>query len=482
MVTVTVITIDNNQIFQCEEGSNLLEQCMKQGIEIPNHCNKKGTCGFCKVLIKGDNAPISKEEEKLFSKEELKKGYRLCCKQRVTSDVTVDITCKVQKEERVLLSNVLHESDLKAMDELGFAVDIGTTTVAVALMNLTTKEVVDEIGFSNPQRTFGADVTARISYGSQKEGLIVMEKEIKKAIHEAVETLLKRQKLASTCQLKKMAIAANPTMLHILQGFSTKSLGEYPFTPVSLSYEVYSYQELFGDAELSMEVELLPGFSSFVGADILAGVLYVNMDQSEKKQLFIDLGTNGEMIIGERGRMISTSCAAGPAFEAAFKSQGLHGSRMIDLMAQYKNARFIDEEGTIIPRYFEKGIPCQNGVSLTQSMIREIQLAKSAVRTGIDILAKEYGCNLKEIEQVYLAGGFGFHLKLKAAYEIGLLPKEFAGKVQVVGNTSILGAKGWLEQEDYKERAKAVVEWVKNINLANHKDFHKLFVEHMKLR
>ena len=115
-------------------------------------------------------------------------------------------------------------------------------------------------------------------------------------------------------------------------------------------------------------------------------------------------------------------------------------------------------------------------------MIREIQLAKSAVRTGIDILAKEYGCNLKEIEQVYLAGGFGFHLKLKAAYEIGLLPKEFAGKVQVVGNTSILGAKGWLEQEDYKERAKAVVEWVKNINLANHKDFHKLFVEHMKLR
>ena len=315
-------------------------------------------------------------------------------------------------------------------------------------------------------------------------------------------------------QIQKLAIAGNTTMGHLLLGYSCETLGIFPFTPVNINTIVLPFEEVLESDYLKIPVILLPGISTYVGADIAAGLLACDYDRAEKPSLLIDLGTNGEMAIGNKDKILVSSTAAGPAFEGGniscgvgsiagaicniegvgdqltFKTigdkppVGICGTGVIEIVSELVKAGLVDETGLLDEEYFETGYQIAednagNKINFTQRDVREIQLAKAAVRAGIEILVRRYGVGYEEIDTVYLAGGFGYKINIGKAIEVGLLPKELEGKIKAIGNSSLGGAVKYLTQNNTPDRMKHIIETSDEINLSNDKDFNDLYVEYM---
>lgn len=249
--------------------------------------------------------------------------------------------------------------------------------------------------------------------------------------------------------------------------------------------ESASAQELPCIVEKSAFVTLLPGFSAFVGADLLAGVLACGMHRKKEISLLIDLGTNGEIVLGNSERLLCTATAAGPAFEGG-PGNPVPGTDMIAVIAELMDAGIVDETGLMEEPWFETGIDwtptgAVQTVRMTQEQIRAIQMAKAAVHAGICIIAKEYRIALSDISQVYLAGGFGYYLNVEKAARIGLFPDELKGKVQAVGNTSLSGAYLY-GRNAAREEAVRIKGTCRAINLAEHPDFESIYLEHLDLK
>ena len=263
-----------------------------------------------------------------------------------------------------------------------------------------------------------------------------------------------------------------------------------------------------------MELIILPGISTYVGADIVAGMLVCGFDQIKAPAMLIDLGTNGEMVIGGRTMRVATSTAAGPAFEGGNISWGtgsvggaicavsykdgemayetignkppvgICGTGVLDIAAELVGHGLVDETGLLDEDYFDIGVKIADGpgeepITFTQKDIREIQLAKAAVRAGINVLLKRYGTNGADLAKVYLAGGFGFRLNIDKAVAIGLLPESFSGKITVVGNASLKGARMCLLDENLIGRAWKMAGDTQEISLGNDGDFNEYFMEAM---
>lgn len=345
-------------------------------------------------------------------------------------------------------------------------VDIGTTTVAVcAIVNGEKKA----IGFVNPQRRYGADVMSRIK--ASNEG---REEELRRCLREKLKVVLEEH-FDKLCEEKKaLVIAANTTMMHIFRGLSTEGLGKAPFHPVDLSF----YKEM--DSYFGREIIYLPGISTFVGADIVSGILATDMDQKDEVALLVDLGTNGEMVIGNKKKLLVASTAAGPAFEGSRLAMTLHGSGIISLLSRLRQNDVMDEYGTLSDEYFEDGYPVLKG-TMSQEEIRDIQMAKSAIRSGIEILIQEYGIKKDELKTVYLAGGMSPYLKVEDGVAIGLFPEEFKEITKVVGNSALKGADVFASTEEAfaKERVEAILSKADEVVLANHKNFEEYYIEYM---
>lgn len=414
------------------------------------------------------------------------------------------------------------------------AVDLGTTTIAMQLMTMDTGRIADTYCEMNPQRSYGADVLSRIqaSCGGSREVL-------RKLAIEVLERGVERFRSHNT-DIKCMCIAGNTTMEHLLMGYDVSFLGQSPFTPVEIGLQEYQHPAW------DFPVLLTPGISAFVGGDIVAGLYACNMltlqphrqsseqedytgrlerDDQAKSTILIDLGTNGEMAITDGERMIVTATAAGPAFEGGAGAD-IVGSDMIACAAQLLRQGIMDETGLLKEPYFAEGVsvfstdigkdeqgdgqskqqnkrnyifrPGREGHSLymRQEDIRDLQMAKAAVRAGVEILlkrleehrtdtARQNGvqCGSQQIDQVYLAGGFGYYLDVEAAFEIGLLPEHMRGHVRAVGNTSLLGAYRigrdlWQNRIDRRtlEQSLSLAE---SINLAEQKDFERLYIRCM---
>ena len=317
-------------------------------------------------------------------------------------------------------------------------------------------------------------------------------------------------------QVQEIIIAGNTTMIHLLMGYDCKSLGEYPFTPVNIEPIESNYREIFEDDFLSARVRIVPGISTFVGGDITAGLYSCSMDEQDTYSLLIDLGTNGEMALGNKDKMIVTSTAAGPAFEGGNitwgvgslegaiagvkiedgKAQvrtigdkapiGICGTGVIETVAELIRAELVDETGCLDDDYFDDGFPLavtENGeeIVFTQQDVREIQLAKAAVRAGIETLFLRYGIEKEQVAHVYLAGGFGFKLDCRKAIEIGMIPAEFADKVEAVGNSSLGGAIKSLLNQNGWQRMAAIGRKSQEINLSADKDFNQFYMDCMYL-
>lgn len=343
--------------------------------------------------------------------------------------------------------------------------DIGTTTVAMQLVDAGGR-VKDAFLRVNPQIRYGADVLSRILAAEDKAVAEDMRRMISAVLQEGLAKFY--SKAADKSKLK-MVLAGNMTMIYLLMGYDPAKLGKAPFT---VEHGEGGMIELLG-----IPCYIIPGISAFVGGDVVAGAYAADMFEKDEMTLLIDLGTNGELILGNRKKRLACSTAAGPAFDGG-AGKGIWGADMVSLTAVLLKEQMMDETGLLKEPYFEIGIRV-GGVEVTQQDIRNLQLAKAAVATGIDLLTEEYGINREEIDRVVLAGGLGYYLNPEDAVAIGLLPESLMHKTVTGGNTALAGAARLAFSEDYTLLQQAVSS-TETINLAQKEGFQDLFLQNIQ--
>ena len=432
-----------------QAGESLLLLCQKAGIALSLNCGGKGICGKCKVrFLKGAPMPgIS--DRRFFSPDELRQGYRLGCLVKLYSDCEVVLPEKKEPdiiEDFVKVSFCLPETVIKNGRAYFITTDIGTTTLVMQKRSILDGSVCAVYKAVNAQKCYGADVISRMeaSMHGNREDLSNL---IRGQIQEGFTTL-------GLDDISFMVVAANTTMVHLLMGYDVSSLSKAPFLPKTLD-------EIETDIA-DIPTYIMPGFSAFVGGDIFSGLLALGMKNvdltsdrvfehlRDKLILLLDLGTNAEMALIRNNRLVATSAAAGSAFDS-IADVGIYGADIISFLYRLLKEKKIDEHGTLQGEWFEKGVPYvvdedkdvntgTDAVCITQKHIRQMQLAKAAVRCGIDYLVEKFGCTMQEIDHVYVAGGFGYYLDIEAAFGVGLLPEAFQKKTTACGNTALSGA------------------------------------------
>ena len=404
---------------------------------------------------------------------------------------------------------------LKAGNEAGniyaIAIDLGTTTLAFSLVDIASKQILHTVTRLNSQRKYGADVLSRIQAsvdGEQEE----LRESIQKDLSEGIDELLKEYRIMD---IDHVVISGNTTMIHLLMDYDCSTLGVYPFAPVNTEFILGTAEEIIGYKQPRAEIKttILPSISAFIGGDIVAGLYALDFATNKEISLFVDLGTNGEIALGNCDRILTTSVAAGPAFEGGNISCGtgsvagaicaveinrndvsdiklntiynvppcgICGTGVIETVAELLKCGLIDETGLLADEYFDIGFPLTNEqepIIFTQQDIRQFQLAKAAVRTGIEVLTKEYGITMDEIDKVYIAGGFGYHLNINKAASIGLIPKELATKATAAGNTSLAGAVKFISDANASDTIQRIKNASEDIILANDNDFQELYLK-----
>ncbi len=511
-ITLRFTGEDRSIHIECMEGESLLEAMRRQEVPYRAECGGRGTCGKCRVRVFSGILKAAAQDMKCFSEAELKQGLRLSCKAYPKEDCTVELFFGYETAG----FDVVTKLTGKPQSEKGrppipgnpsylVAIDLGTTTLAFSLVEEAGCKVIRTHTAANPQRAYGADVITRIK--SSAEGKQeALKSVIREEILRGILTLTKLEGIEAD-KIKRIAIAGNTTMGHLFMGYRCDGLGVYPFTPVEIGAIRKRMNEVF-PVPYKTPLVLLPGISAFVGGDITAGLLACGFDRSEELCLLVDLGTNGEMALGSRRSILVTSAAAGPAFEGGNISCGVGsipgaishvtleeggyryetiagkppigvcGTGVIEIASELLRSGRMDETGLLADPYFEEGFEI-GGMKLLQRDIRELQLAKAAVRAGIEILIKRSGISYGDIDKVCLAGGFGYKLDVEKAIHIGLLPKQLAGKVEAVGNSSLSGAIRYLTEEDCKERVDRILSVAKEIHLSNDPGFNDKYIQSM---
>ena len=568
-VSIRVNTSEAVYEFCAYPGSDLLSLLQENEIYISAPCGGAGRCGKCAVYIR--EAKAVKEASSQALKEALPSGMRkeLACRYIVNESCEVSLIGSAKEDitalgsieprsQKAVLGGGMHPGSLNTSYSAGsfaIAIDIGTTTLALSLTDPENGRVIDTHTAVNRQRRFGADVITRIEAACAGKASLLRES-ICRDLADGISVLLTQHRVDPE-RLTCAAAAGNTTMLHLLMGYPAKGLGIYPFTAHTLKLEKHSLGDVLGSAADALPLSklkdipfyLLPGFSVFVGADIVSGLYSLDLFNSTELCAFIDLGTNGEMAVGNRDRLLVTSTAAGPAFEGgnieygigsipgAISSvslakkpslpvagapsddrlrvggsnkiavdiqtignkppAGICGTGVIEAVAELLRVGLIDETGMLDEEYFEDGFPLalmhsdvpekEVPIILTQKDIREIQLAKSAIRAGFEILLKRFGTDYNGISRLFIAGGFGYYLDVKKAAAIGMIPRQLIGKAEAVGNSSLNGVIRFLTAL-YKEsssgqttirRLKELAESGEEIPLSSDPDFGSLYMQYM---
>lgn len=404
----------------------------------------------------------------------------------------------------------------------GIVVDIGTTTLVTSLIDINSGKEIGHISSLNPQSVYAQDVLSRIKFASEEEGLQVMYSEIIKEINNMIDEVAEKASVNKE-NIYEIIFSGNTTMLHLAVNVNPYSLGKYPYIPeveggiyidaVKHNLNISGYGILY----------LPPIISAYVGADITSGILSSQLHKQQGKTLFVDIGTNGEMAISLDGKLSSTSTAAGPAFEGMniscgmragkgaieyfnieedgnitiktiedVESTGICGSGLLDIVGELvkygvinSNGKFVNAEKAEILDSLKERLEKKEGktvfritknVYLSQKDVRQVQLAKGAVRAGIEFLLKSKEIKASEVDKVLIAGSFGYHLRAKSLINIGLLPEDFEGKIEFVGNTSKTGGQAFLLNKLYRDEIKNLIKDIEVVELANCKDFDKVFV------
>ncbi|MDC7239103.1 MAG: ASKHA domain-containing protein, partial [Spirochaetales bacterium] len=409
------------------------------------------------------------------------------------------------------------------------AVDIGTTTVVAYLLDLETGERIGSASALNSQKAYGADVISRIEYiGENPERLKELQTRIVVQIEELCFRVL-NETGRSEEDLLGIFAAGNTTMMHFLQGLSPRSLAEAPFLPVSTVTMILTPGEINSNLPDWMRFILLPSLSAYIGADIIAGILSTEMAETDELCLLVDIGTNGEIALGNRDKMTSCSTAAGPAFEGANircgsagvpgavsavsgkgssiswetiggkQMTGICGSGIIDLTAYLLKSGLADYTGRLQDESDWGDSPAEGAEFLmevdgelrfvwtdgvkelyfSQKDLREVQLAKGSIAAGISTLIKESGSTMDDIKHVYLAGGFGSYINTDSALAVGLLPEELRGKIRSVGNSCGGGVIRCALSREEMEKCERIKKNCGYVELSSHPGFQEEYMMSM---
>lgn len=418
MNRLTVLQNEQTFFLPFEDGETVLRVLQKNGFSLHASCGGRGTCGHCLVLANG----IKQKACQISASSHM--------------EITLLSDFPDPQIETLFSSDTAKTTD--SAGRYGIAVDIGTTTAALALVCLSDGSPCASSGFQNPGTIYGADVLSRMD--ASNRGLCMEIREgLCSCLHGEITALLRREGI-SPSQLDRICIAANTSMCHLLLGLSCKTLDKSPFLPFTLDYPILPAKDLFGEeSSLSAAITILPGISAFLGGDIASGLFALDFPETDSCSLFVDLGTNGEMVLKNGPTLWGTSVAAGPAFEGS----RIPGSDVLAAVFEMRKKNALDQTGLLQGIFFQTGYQYQEH-SFTQEDIRSIQLAKASVRAGIETLLDAAGITADKVCQVFLCGGFGTHTDTDKAISIGMFPREFQGKICSMGNTSLRGAVRYL--------------------------------------
>ena len=482
MHTLTVTDADKKYIVKFE-GTPTLQQVLEQnGITMPHPCGGRGVCGKCVVDVSGN---ISEPDEK-----ELAYGCRLSCRTKLNGDASVILCTDKYLHAESSTQNIKGCNSQENNSKFGAAVDIGTTTVALSVYDLSSGTILASETGLNPQSTVAADVIGRID-AAMHGHLQEMQDMITLCIRELAFNS------GYLAQIDKWIITGNTTMLYLLTGRNPRALSASPF----LADHLFGEESLF----LGKPLYLPECIHAFVGADITCAILDSGMCDRPETALLCDIGTNGEIALWKEGKLYVSSTAAGPAFEGAgiscgcqsvkgaiegitlkndrlqihtignAKAIGLCGSGIIDAIACLLDNGTIDETGSMEE---DEAVICE-GISLIRADIRNVQLAKAAIAAGIKTLLEITDTKEEELTTCYIAGGFGSHLHIDSAVRIGLLPEALRTKIKVIGNASLKGAASLLTETDLKEKAHGMISNATCINLGGMPEFNDNYIEEM---
>lgn len=435
-------------------GASLASVLPQFGMEFP--CGGTGLCGGCRVRVLAGSLPVTEEDRSIFSEAELEGGWRLACQAHAAAPLVLE--CGQWRMDVLADHSGLAGAGKSG---LGIAIDLGTTTIAAQMLDLAASSVLAVETDLNPQSSFGSDVMSRVRAALHGADLTTV---VRRALGQKIAKLARGRER----EIAEVVLVGNTVMHHLFAGLDVEPLSHAPFHSSHLGEQSFTARELDWPLPASCRIRFLRCLGGFVGSDILAGIHAVGMPTADKLMSLIDLGTNGEIVIGNRNGIVCASTAAGPAFEAGsirmgmraatgaiarvalhdgqmrstvigdVEARGICGSGLVDAVAAGLESGAILSSGRIADG--TKTFPVQSPVVLYQSDIRELQLAKSAIASGFRLLIKHLGTAADDVQSVYLAGAFGNYVQIDSAIGIGLLetPRE---RIHSAGNTALRGAK-----------------------------------------
>ncbi len=396
------------------------------------------------------------------------------------------------------------EPDEAAREMFGLAVDLGTTTIATELVDLRTGRVVDRATAVNAQNSYGADVVSRITFAFENpDNLRRLRTAAVQLINDLVGTMCRRSGVPRH-RIYEAVVAGNAAMNHILCGVAVDSLALAPFHAVFSTLHPVAASEMGFALHPQARVYISPNVKSFVGGDITAGLVASEFAAAPGQALFIDLGTNGEIVLKKGAEFVTTSTAAGPAFEGlniscgmlavpgaihraewdnGFKCrtvddlppQGVCGTGLIDILAGALAKGLLGRDGRILGP--EKRIRLTERLALTQQDVRDLQLAVAAIRSGVRLMLREFRLTVADLDRVVVAGAFGSSLDIANATALGLLPDVPADRIAFIGNASLAGARLLLVSRPARAEAEALAARISHVSLATRPDFQDEFVK-----
>jgi len=559
MITIYLKKFDIN--IKIKKGMTLYQGLEKAGIKIETPCGGKGICGKCRVWVQNsDKVPFTPHKE--ITKEEADHGLRLACQLVPEQDISVRLgeNFSYQKDTaqkgKILEAQIISRDILDPAIEIisknndfklkydrepdtskpfswapgyepkGFAIDIGTTTIAVSLVSLKTGKILASDSSLNPQIALGHDVLTRIQHASTPAGLKEMTNLVQNELNRLLDTTCKTSK-SNKNEVIDVTIGGNTTMLQLAAGIDPSPLGVLPFKVDIIGGKSYPAENFGLKVNKSARLYLPPVIHAYVGSDISAGLLSCpDFFNDDKVILYIDLGTNGEICFNARGKRFTTSTATGPAFEgmsissgmraeygaiehvevvnSQFKFQtignseirGVCGSGIVDFIAALLKTGALDSSGKFLlnkdpdlPKQENKARVVQinnknsflygKGIYLTQKDIRQIQLAKGAIRSGIDIILRKGNINPDKIDKIYLAGGFGKYLNPHNMERIGIIPEHTAERLVFIGNASIDGSITLLTDVNQRYFLEKNLKTMEHLELGSSPEFMESFVKNL---
>jgi len=535
---MSVVLHFNGQESEVAPGTSLFEAAESLGIKVPTSCRKQGKCKECLVeVVEGMEclSPPAPEERHLREK------FRLSCRCKVLateglvrchtmrrgqmrverhafhlpgSDRPVQLDPAVTRDgERVLLDG--EEIARTAGPLYGLAMDLGTTTIVLRLLNLETGEIVADSSFENPQRFAGSDIMARIHYDSH-DGTKLLQRTLAGYIGHAIEELPVEPET-----IYEMVVVGNSTMRDLFFRLDVSPIGQAPYRSIT-EFELAdglrsttslseSARRLFLPLHPKARVYGLPIISGHVGADAAACMLAIDLAREDRVVALMDIGTNTELLLGNRHRILAASCPAGPAFEGGKIScgmpglpgavervsiqpdgqvrlrvigdtapEGICGSGLVDLMSELLRTERMNAMGRLESgedRFEINDAGLETELYLSESDINELAQAKGANVAGLRVVFDEYGLRFEDLDVFYLAGGFGRHLSVESSRRIGLIPNLPDAKVRQVGNAAIEGATMALLSHSRRMELEELVKKVVHCRLETHASFFDFFVE-----